>query len=597
MPSSQPLVSVLFPTYNHAPYVATALRGVLGQTLSDLEVVVVDDGSTDGTDAVLDQFTDPRIVRVRQANSGPSNAINAAVRLARGQYVAQMSGDDVCLPDRLERQLAIYREGPRRLLFSTAEFIDAEGRPVAASGYQDVFQTKLRTQADFIRQFFDRGNCVNAVTAFTEREVFASRPFDVALYQTQDFDMWAQLIKQMPLEVDPVPTIQYRILGGSANLSSLTPGKYLRIMTESLITMRRFFHGMSDSLFRAAFGDRLRHPDFTTPAERACEEALLYLGSPLPTCRILAVERLVALLNDPATTETLRVRYGYDAPTFARALLDLDLFNLLGGLRTHLYVDTGAGFNHTDVLSEPASLAQPDFSFTFDTTHFSAVRGLRWDPLEGQLCRVRLTRVEWTDLDGRRHRIDPLQAEPNGGQRRRDGSFSFSTIDPWFTLPITGPVATVTVAGIWVVEHASVSLNRALTELARLDQVLAHRYPVVRNRPVPAESSQNTLEQEVEGSQRLGSVEGLVKEELPAAFSRIAALEAQLAAREAELALARRDLAQLACTLAQREGELAYRESQLAETEQQLDAILSSKRWKLVNGLRTFWRRITGRAA
>jgi len=581
MAAERPLVSVLFPTYNHERYVAAALRSVLNQTLGDLEVIVVDDGSTDDTASVLDQFHDPRIVRVQQSNSGPSQAINRAVALARGTYVAQMSGDDLCLPDRLERQVALYRKGPSRLLFSTAEFIDENDRPAEVTDeFRSIFPTHLRKQSEYVRRFFDCGNCVNAVTAFTERDVLATRRFDAGLYQSQDFDMWAQLVKRVPIEVDPKPTICYRIIGGSANLSAMTPGRYLRAMSESLVNMGRFFEGMSDDLFREAFADRLRYPKFATLAERACEEAFLYLTSPLATGRLLGIQRLFALVNDPDIAPTLAERYGYDPPTFARMLLTLDPLTLLGDMRSRLYLDTGAGFNHNDLLTEFAYYPKSEFSFTFDLSRFPFVRSLRWDPVEGALCKVNLTQIEWRDRSGNRQRLDPKQAEPNLGHWHADGSFGFSTVDPWFSLPIQGQVSSVTISGVWSIEPASVSLNRVLTEKTILDELVARR-----------------LAQVEETRRQLNRVQTVLAEELPSVTDRAVDLEEQILEQERLLVRVEVTLAERERQLMERDDELAERQRELDVTREELAAIRASRGYQWVSRLRRIWRTMTGRAA
>src|SRR2546421_9176058 len=106
--AATPLVSVSMVTYNHEKYVAEAIRSVLDQTFRDLEVVIVNDGSTDGTAARIAAFDDPRVVAVHQDNRGPSAATNRALAACRGKYVALFSGDDVCQPDRIRRQVEEY---------------------------------------------------------------------------------------------------------------------------------------------------------------------------------------------------------------------------------------------------------------------------------------------------------------------------------------------------------------------------------------------------------------------------------------------------------------------------------------------------------
>ncbi len=120
-----PRVSVLIPVFNGELYLATAIESVLAQTLGELELIVVDDGSTDGTSAIIDRFAarDPRVRAYRKSNSGISDTLNRGVALARADWIARLDADDVMLPHRLERQLA---------------FVSADSEIVAAGSYYDL---------------------------------------------------------------------------------------------------------------------------------------------------------------------------------------------------------------------------------------------------------------------------------------------------------------------------------------------------------------------------------------------------------------------------------------------------------------------------
>src|ERR1043166_1854397 len=109
-----PLVSVVLPTYNRAHTLARAVRSVLAQSHRHLEIVVVDDGSTDATVALVQKLAleDPRVRLVQQANRGPAAARNTGVRQARGEFVAFQDSDDEWLVEKLERQLAALERSP-----------------------------------------------------------------------------------------------------------------------------------------------------------------------------------------------------------------------------------------------------------------------------------------------------------------------------------------------------------------------------------------------------------------------------------------------------------------------------------------------------
>ena len=104
---NNPLVSVVMPVYNREMYVGAAIESILGQTFTDFELIIVDDGSTDQSVAIIQGYRDPRIRLIRfSQNKGVSAARNVGNHEARGEFIAVMDSDDIALPKRLEKQLA-----------------------------------------------------------------------------------------------------------------------------------------------------------------------------------------------------------------------------------------------------------------------------------------------------------------------------------------------------------------------------------------------------------------------------------------------------------------------------------------------------------
>lgn len=107
-----PLVSVVMPVYNDEATVGRAIDSILAQTFRDFEFIIIDDGSTDGTSAVLASYNDPRLRVFRQENAGISVSANRGLARARGKYIARIDGDDRALPTRLATQVAYMEEHP-----------------------------------------------------------------------------------------------------------------------------------------------------------------------------------------------------------------------------------------------------------------------------------------------------------------------------------------------------------------------------------------------------------------------------------------------------------------------------------------------------
>lgn len=449
MEKKEPVVSVIMTTYNHEKYIGDAIDSILRQTFSDLELVIVNDGSTDATDERIRAYHDPRIVYVQQENQGPSAAANRAIATARGKYISFMSGDDACPPERLRLQVEEYSRLGRGILFSKAAFIDDDGRPTSG----EVYATNLRdvsSRGEALRSLFNGQCCFFTLTEFTELGILREMgPFDLMYYQYQDVDMLIRILKKYGFRVMPETLYHFRIRNGMGNLSAPDPLKIVRTTNEFYLLMRHFFEGMSVELFRETFGDSLLHADFRAGDEFHCEQAYAYLRSPVPLIRIIGMERLHHLLCDPGAAHVLKDRYQLTPVAYAELLKSIDPTRLFPHESTHLYIDAGGGFNERQKLSARFLPGEKrDFRLTFDLSAFPSVRSLRWDPMEGQICQVRIASLSYVDTAGVRHDVDPDVVHSNG-ILSRDGVVGFSTTDPMFFLPIQGKIAALTIEGEW----------------------------------------------------------------------------------------------------------------------------------------------------
>lgn len=116
--TSKPLISVIIPAYNHQRFIGAAVDSVLQQTVADLELIVIDDGSTDNTGAIVKGYTDSRLTYYFQENKDAYNTINRGLSLAKGQYVAILNSDDVYTLDRFAKLLQYGREKKAECMFS-----------------------------------------------------------------------------------------------------------------------------------------------------------------------------------------------------------------------------------------------------------------------------------------------------------------------------------------------------------------------------------------------------------------------------------------------------------------------------------------------
>ncbi|MDO8793585.1 MAG: glycosyltransferase family A protein [Vicinamibacterales bacterium] len=115
-----PRIAVIMAVYNAETYVAEAVRSVLEQTYADFHLIVIDDGSTDGSASIVESFSDPRVQLVRlPVNGGQAAAANVGIAQSRSEFIARMDADDICLPRRLERQIAFLDSHPDVVMCGT----------------------------------------------------------------------------------------------------------------------------------------------------------------------------------------------------------------------------------------------------------------------------------------------------------------------------------------------------------------------------------------------------------------------------------------------------------------------------------------------
>jgi glycosyltransferase involved in cell wall biosynthesis len=243
-------------TYRHAKYIKLAVESCLEQTLQAIEVIVVDDGSDDGTTEILQRYCDSRLIVVRQENAGPSSALNHALAIARGPYIALMSGDDVCLLDRLERQLVNMLDENLDAIFGRPALIDEVGLALPDSRAPVFFRTRPPSSAELFRALFFEGNFLCAPSAMIRKTAIAECGiFHPALYQLQDFDMWLRLCRRHRVRLLDDRVISYRLRDGGGNLSSGINQR--RTDVESSWIYRRLLRDLEPEVLRIAFADDL----------------------------------------------------------------------------------------------------------------------------------------------------------------------------------------------------------------------------------------------------------------------------------------------------------------------------------------------------
>ncbi len=210
--STAPRITVVMPVYNAERYLRAAIDSILGQTFADFELLIVDDGSDDGSTAIVSSYTDERIRLIRnECNLGLIATLNKGLQAARGQYVARMDADDISLPTRLARQIA-YLDRHREVGVVGSYFhrIDENGR---------ILSTDRRKTKDFLvsfRIYVEAYNpfCHPAVM-FRTKGIRDGGGYNPAFPSAEDGALWFQL-NEAGIKFATIPRVLllYRIHGG-----------------------------------------------------------------------------------------------------------------------------------------------------------------------------------------------------------------------------------------------------------------------------------------------------------------------------------------------------------------------------------------------
>jgi len=187
---SCPFFSILLPAFNARAHIGRTLRDLLGQTFGDFEILVVDDGSSDGTDGIVRGYSDARIRLIRlDSNQGLVGALNAGLAEARGLWVARQDADDRCHPDRLARQRELTLQSPEAVLFySWATLIDHRG------WWRGTLRPPLR-DGDLRWDLCFRNAIPHTSAVFPTKIVRDQLGGYSGDNVTADFDLWSRLLR------------------------------------------------------------------------------------------------------------------------------------------------------------------------------------------------------------------------------------------------------------------------------------------------------------------------------------------------------------------------------------------------------------------
>lgn len=226
IPFPAPEISVIMAAYNEAAVIEAAIDSILSQTFTDFEFIIVDDGSTDATPAVLARHADPRLVLLRNpVNLGLPASLNKGLAVARGRFIARMDADDVSRPDRFAIQHGFLRDNPGIGVCGsyTEKFYPAKNKSKIVPYPMD--QAEILSRIHLV--------CPMAhMTVFARREVYdATGGYNPFFKRAQDMELWGRVVQTHRITNIPQPLVRVTSRDRLVNLRGLFYGTTARLRT------------------------------------------------------------------------------------------------------------------------------------------------------------------------------------------------------------------------------------------------------------------------------------------------------------------------------------------------------------------------------
>lgn len=305
-------------TYNREHLLPKAIESVLNQTYKDLELVIIDDGSTDATEQLIRTYDDSRIVYKKlEKNSFYCYAANYGLTFCKGEYLAFMNSDDIWLPDKLEKQIHFLETHKEyKVCFTAAYLIDAEGNDVTdqCTEMRDSFGKQYASQKECIQFLFKYRNTLCHPSALVRKEIMEQvGGFNLMFCQLADYDLWMRIVTEGPIYVLPEPLIQFRWdMKKKDQISIATRENSIRAFNEQVLIKKHFIERLSDEKLIEFFGEQFRNTNSRSHLELEFERAFLLMDclNEARGLRVLGMEKLEQIMREPEAMQVLREHFG-----------------------------------------------------------------------------------------------------------------------------------------------------------------------------------------------------------------------------------------------------------------------------------------------
>ena len=330
---SQPKVTVILTSYNHAKYLRESIESILLQTYADFDLIIGDDASSDNSWDIIKSYDDPRIRSFRHEKTKGGFIINEAISdMETGMYIAIQHSDDIWEPDKLEKQVAFLDENPEvGAVFTWAKIVDEYGSLLMDKNhfYYNIFDQPNRSRYEWLNYFFDKGNALCHPSVLIRKKCYEEcgvyRP---GLTQAGDFDMWIRVALKYKLYILQDRLVRFRVRQNDLNSSGDRPSTRVRGQFEYLQLLNHYRKIHDFETLKKIFPEAEGY-------ERNGQEDIGFILGIIATSKsrhafttLFGLNLLFEAINDPVRADKIKRLYGFSQLKFIELTAKYDVFSV-----------------------------------------------------------------------------------------------------------------------------------------------------------------------------------------------------------------------------------------------------------------------------
>ena len=345
MKDNHPLVSIIISAYNHENCVADSIDSVLDQNYENFELHIVDDGSTDSTNSIIEKtiaeyVPDNRIHYYHYPENSGFSWTDEVYSMLKGKYICAISADDAIKKDKIEKQVYCLENNCKEY-HGCFSHVEIRSKDRTTEEFMDkLFNSTVENdQYRLLHRLFVYGNFLNAPSMMFRRDVFMELGgYNWGYRQLQDYALWLKVLCRYNIMVIPEKLTIYNVLENS--LSTLNAFSRTLLVSETEAILHDTLLNMSDEVFIKTFCDEIDPAWGNTSTDVKCQKVLLSLTGKITKFTDVGVRLYYAFSRDRLFNQCLFTRYGYSYSKMHKLIYENSSFNaLVNGVKPSISVD------------------------------------------------------------------------------------------------------------------------------------------------------------------------------------------------------------------------------------------------------------------